>query len=131
MLNKMKAPPEDVRGIPRIALLLEDQKLLRELESILREHYSALMLLTETEKLAEFSIPFVVVVDSITELQKVTAIQPSEGTQIVIVSEDNSEIVARAFGLGATDCIRYPFVAADVIAITEKCLKPFRTCVAV
>jgi PleD family two-component response regulator len=122
----MKAPPPDVHGIPRIALLLDDQRILEELEAILRQFYTALMVLTETEKLAEFSIPFVVVVSSIPELQKVVESNPPQGTQILIVAQDNSEIVAQAFGMGATDCLRYPFCANDVIAATEKCLQTFR-----
>lgn len=110
-----------------MALFLTDPQVQAELEKILREKYSSLMLITDKAKLAEFAVPLVVLADTIKDVSEIRALHPVEGTQILIISQEgDSEIVGAAFDAGADDYIAYPFVAEAVITKTEKYLEAFR-----
>lgn len=113
-------------AIPRIALLIADSRTSSELEAVLRQHYSSLLLITEREKLAELQAPVVVIVDSLRELQAVRELPPVPGTRIVVIAKDDPEILAHAFSLGAEAHLTYPFNAAEVLEVTEGCLEEFR-----
>lgn len=123
----------DTRGaeamaFPRIALFISDPQILAELETILREKYSSLMLITEKAKLAEFTIPLVVLVDTIKAVSEIRALHPVEGTRILIISQEgDSEIAGAAFDAGADDFVAYPFGADAVVGKTEKYLETFRS----
>jgi PleD family two-component response regulator len=127
----MKTPtqplPPEVAAMPRVAIFLSDSDVLKELEEILRAQYSSLMLITDKAKLAEFSIPLIVLVDSIRDVAEIRSLHPAEGTQVLIVLEEvDSEIEAAAFDAGADDFLPYPFEAAVVIGKIEKYLEAFR-----
>lgn len=115
-----------VFAIPRIALLIDDSKILAELEAVLREQYSSLLLITEQKKLLDYDMPFVVIAGSLREVQLVLQLPPAKGTQILVITAKDSEIESTAYAAGAEGLIRYPFEAKDVISITEKFLTPFR-----
>lgn len=115
-------------AIPRIALFISNVSVLQELEAILRNQYSSLLIVTDRAKLKEFNTPFIVVTDTIHEVAQILEEHPVEGTQILIVAqEQDSESTAAAFEVGASDYLGYPFVAADVIEKTERYLEAFRT----
>jgi PleD family two-component response regulator len=119
--------PPEVAAMPRVAIFLSDSEVLQELEGILRGHYSSLMLITDKAKLAEFSIPLIVLVDTIRDVAEIRALHPVEGTQVLIVLEDvDSEIEAAAFDAGADDFVAYPLEPAAVIGKIEKYLEAFR-----
>ncbi len=113
-------------AMPRIALLIGDSKILAELEAVLRQQYTSLLLITERQKLLDFDMPFVVISDSIREVQLVLQLPPADGTQILVIALEDPEIEAAAYAVGAEGLIRYPFECKEVIAITEKFLTPFR-----
>jgi len=119
--------PPEVAAIPRVAIFLSDSAVLQELEGILRGQYSSLMLITEKAKLVEFSIPLIVLVDTIRDVAEIRALHPVEGTQVLLVIEEgDSEIEAAAFDAGADDFLAYPFEPAAVIGKIEKYLEAFR-----
>lgn len=123
----METHPTGSTAFPRMALFLSDPQVQAELEKILREKYSSLMLITDKAKLAEFAVPLVVLADTIKDVSEIRALHPVEGTQILIISQEgDSEIVGAAFDAGADDFIAYPFVAEAVITKTEKYLEAFR-----
>ncbi len=114
-------------AFPRVAIFLSDSEMMAELETILRSHYSSLMIVTDKAKLAEFALPLIVLVDSIRDAAEIRAVHPVEGTQVLIVLEEgDSEIEAAAFDVGADDCLAYPFDPAAVIGKIEKYLEAFR-----
>lgn len=117
----------ETMAFPRVALFIGDANILAELEAILRSHYSSLLLVTEKEKLAEFSIPLIVIVDTIKDVAEIRELHPVEGTQILLAcQEGDSEIVGAAFDAGADDFIPYPFDRDTVLEKTEKYLEAFR-----
>ncbi|CAN5724500.1 hypothetical protein BH09VER1_BH09VER1_35110 [soil metagenome] len=112
---------------PRIALFLSDESVLMELEKILRSNYSSLLVITDREKLKEFSIPLLIVVDTINDVALIRESHLVEGTQILVVTNSkDSETCSAAFDAGAADYLNYPFVPENVIRKTEKYLEPFR-----
>lgn len=112
---------------PRIALFIAEENVLVELEKTLRARYSSLLVITEREKLGEFAIPLLIIVDTIANAAAIRESVPVAGTQILVVAKsEDSESSAAAFDAGATDYLGYPFSAEDVIAKTEKYLEPFR-----
>jgi DNA-binding response OmpR family regulator len=127
-MNTMTQPlPPEIAAIPRVALFLSKSEVQQELERILREKYSSLMLITDKAKLAEFSIPLVVLVDTIKDVAEIRALHPVEGTQVLVVLEEgDSEIEAAAFDAGADDHLVYPFSADAVVGKIEKYLEAFR-----
>src|SRR5262249_6907348 len=91
-------------AFPRVALFIRDVSLLGEIESILRARYSSLMIITEKQKLAEFAIPLIVIVDTIKDVAEIRELHPVEGTQVLLAcQEGDSEIVGAAFDAGADD----------------------------
>lgn len=123
-----ETPSTESTVFPRVALFVTDPQVLVDLEKILRGKYSSLMLITDKAKLAEFSIPLVVLVDTIKDVSEIRSLHPVEGTQILIISQDgDSEMVGAAFDAGADDFVAYPFVADAVIEKTEKYLEAFRS----
>lgn len=122
----MKDSSATVLAIPRIALLIGDSKILAELEAVLRDQYSSFLLITERKKLLDFDTPFVVIADSLREVQLVLQLPPPKGTQILVITAKDPESESAAYAVGAEGVIRYPFEANDVISITEKFLTPFR-----
>lgn len=123
----METPPADLTAFPRVALFITDSLVLAELEKILREKYSSLMLITDKAKLTEFAVPLVILADTIKDVSEIRALHPVQGTRILIISQEgDSEIVGAAFDAGADDFIAYPFVAEAVIEKTEKSLDLLR-----
>lgn len=122
------ASSSDIASIPRLALLIANGDILHELETILRTKYSSLLVITDREKLAEFNTPLIIITDTIHEVAQLKAAQPVEGSQVLIVTqEQDSESTAAAFEVGATDYLAHPFVSADVIEKTERYLEAFRS----
>jgi DNA-binding response OmpR family regulator len=120
--------PTEVAAMPRVAMFLSDSEVLQELERILREQYSSLMLITDKAKLTEFTVPLIVLVDTIRDAAELRALHPVDGTQVLLVLEEgDSEIEAAAFDAGADDFLPYPFEPAAVIGKIEKYLEAFRT----
>jgi|GEM_PF-1386419 len=110
-------------SVPRIALFISDPALLRETEEILQKQYSSLMLITEKDKLKEFAVPLVIVVDRIKDVDDIRKLHPVEGTRVlVILHEKDSEQMSAAFKVGADDCISHPFAENALIEKTEKYL---------
>lgn len=127
----MKAPAESPKPAldptPRIALFIADESILMELEQILRAKYSSLLVITDRQKLQEFTLPLLIVVDSIKDVALIHESHLVEGTQILVVTNSkDSENSSAAFEAGASDYLTYPFVAENVIKKTEKYLEPFR-----
>jgi DNA-binding response OmpR family regulator len=119
--------PPEAAAFPRVALFLSNPEVSQELERILRDQYSSIMIVTEKAKLAEFTIPLVVLVDTIRDVAEIRALHPVEGTQVLVVLEDgDSEIEAAAFDAGADDHLVYPFEPAAVVGKIEKYLEAFR-----
>lgn len=119
--------PPEIAAIPRVALFLSKPEVQQELERILREQYSSLMLITEKSKLAEFAFPLIVLVDTIKDVADIRSLHPVEGTQVLVVLEEgDSEIEAAAFDAGADDHLVYPFESAAVVGKIEKYLEAFR-----
>lgn len=113
--------------IPRIALFLSDETVLMELEKTLRSQYTSLLVITDREKLKEFAVPLLIVVDTINDVALIKESHPVEGTQILIViNSKDSEMSSAAFDAGASDYLTYPFVPENVIKKTEKYLEAFR-----
>lgn len=113
--------------MPRLALFLSDEKVLSELEQILRGAYSSLLLVTEREKLAEFDIPFIIIVDNHRDLADTHGMPLPDGTKILTVAKpEDSEVLGATFDLGADDVLSYPFEEDQVLARTEKFLQVFR-----
>lgn len=114
--------------MPRLALFLSDDKVLFELEQILRSAYTSLLLITEPEKLGEFDIPFIIIVDNQRDLAKAHGMKLPEGTRFLTVARpDDSEVLGATFDLGADEVLSYPFSSEEVLARTEKYLRNFRT----
>ena len=113
--------------IPRIALFVSDETVLMELEKTLRSQYTSLLVITDREKLKEFAVPLLIVVDTINDVAVIKESRPVEGTQILIViNSKDSEMSSAAFDVGATDYLTYPFVPENVIKKREKYLEAFR-----
>ncbi|MDD5198921.1 MAG: hypothetical protein PHC88_03890 [Terrimicrobiaceae bacterium] len=118
----------DPAGIPRIALFISDPELLLETETILREHYSSLLLITEQDKLKEFSLPLIIILDSVRNVAALGAMHLPEGTQILVLRDPaDSEATAAAFEVGATDYLPLPLSRENVIVKTESYLEAFRS----
>lgn len=106
---------------------MRDGEILGQIEKILRDHYSSLLVITEREKLHEIDSPIIVITDSIQEVALIRDIPPVDGTDILVVArDDDTETLSAAFDSGATDYLAYPFAPAEVIVKTEKYLMPFR-----
>ncbi|GAT33907.1 hypothetical protein TSACC_22328 [Terrimicrobium sacchariphilum] len=118
---------ETTTFLPRIALFVRDGEILGQIERILRDHYSSLLVISEREKLQEIDSPIIVITDSIQEVALIRDIPPVDGTEILVVArDDDNEMLSAAFDSGATDYLAYPFAEAEVITKTEKYLTPFR-----
>ncbi len=118
---------EPLRSLPRLALWISDPGVQRELEEILKVEYSSLLLITEREKLEEFMLPLIVIVDTVRELAELRRLTLPEGTRVVIISgQTDSEAVAAAFEAGADDLLPYPFSRDAVVGVTEKYLEDLR-----
>ncbi len=116
-----------LNATPRIALFISNADILHELEIILREKYSSLLVVTDRAKLIEFQTPLLIVMDTIHEVALMKDAHPVEGTQVLIVTpERDSESTAAAFDVGASDYLGYPFVATDVIEKMERYIEAFR-----
>lgn len=116
----MNSTTDPIAAIPRIALLMRDAEWSAELAGILQEHYTSLMLVTSHEKLLEFRLPFVVVTDSMQEIMRAGEQPLPEGSRILIISNDDPETIAVAFGLGAEEVLSHPFDPAHVLATVER-----------
>jgi DNA-binding response OmpR family regulator len=112
--------------IPRIALFLSEPEILVEMERLLKAQYSSLLIITERDKLKQFPIPLIVVVDAVKSVSELRALHPVEGTRVLLVNREDSEEVAAAFDVGVDDFITYPFSPDDVLSKFEKYLEPFR-----
>lgn len=124
---RMSATRPDETALPRIALFLSDPVLLHEIEEILRNQYSSLLLITEKEKIKEFRVPLIVVVDAVKAVSDILALGPAEGTRILVVlREEDGEEISAAFDVGAADCITHPFEKEKLVEKTEKYLEAFR-----
>lgn len=118
---------ETTTFLPRIALFIRDGEILGQLEEILRDHYSSLLVVTEREKLREIDSPIIVITDSIEEVALLKDLPPIDGTEILVIArDDDEELLSAAFETGATDYLTYPFAPAEVVTKTEKYLMPFR-----
>ncbi len=118
---------ETTSFLPRIALFVSDGDVFGQLEGILREHYSSLLVITDREKLREIDTPIIVITDTVQEVALLRDMPPIDGTEILVVTrDDDEEMLAAAFETGATDFLAYPFAPAEVISKTEKYLQPFR-----
>lgn len=113
--------------IPRIALFISDSDIRHEMESLLRSQYSSLLVMTEKEKLKEFPVPLIVVVDAVKDVSDIRALHPVDGTRILVIGGENSEEMAAAFEVGADDFITHPFSREEVIEKVGKALAPFES----
>jgi PleD family two-component response regulator len=113
--------------IPRIALFITDAAVNMEIERILRDFYSSLLLVTDLEKLAEFELPMIVIVDTIQEISRIRGLNPASGTKVLLIANAlDGEITAAAFSAGADDCLAYPFAKDELIATLERYLESYR-----
>jgi len=118
---------ETTTFLPRIALFIGDGEVFGQLEGILHEHYSSMLVITDREKLREIDSPIIIITDSIQEVALLREMPPIDGTEILVIArEDDDEMLAAAFETGATDYLAYPFAPAEVVSKTEKYLMPFR-----
>lgn len=118
---------ETTTFLPRIALFISDGEILAQIENILRDHYSSLLVITDREKLREIDSAVIVITDTIQEVALLKEMPPIDGTEILVVTRgDDEEMLSAAFETGATDYLQYPFAPAEVISKTEKYLTPFR-----
>jgi len=118
---------EGAGASPRVALFFTDLAVMGEIQAILSEYYSSLLVITDREKLQEFPFPLIIVVDHIHEVAQIKAAHPITGTEIFLVARpEQSEMIGAAYDAGATECLAYPFDAEEVIAKTEKYLSQFR-----
>lgn len=113
--------------IPRIALFISNPELLSEAEQVLRKRYSSLLLISEKEKLKDFTLPLIIVADRIKDVPEIKELRPPEGTRIlVILQEGDGEVTGVAFEAGADDFIPHPFSPDVFIEKTERYLQAFR-----
>jgi len=111
------------KSIPRIALLLTDPRASMEIQEILRQEYSSLMLISEMEKLREFDLPLIVLVDNIQDAANIRSMKSSEEARIIIISDDaDSELIGAAFDAGADEYVCYPFSSQEVLQKTKHIL---------
>jgi DNA-binding response OmpR family regulator len=118
-------PDEPATGtpLPRIALFLTDPRVSLEVQEILRTEYSSLMLISEIEKLDEFHLPLVVLVDNIKDAASVRGMKAQDQARIIIISSDeDSELIGAAFEAGADEYLRYPFAPEEVLQKTKNVL---------
>lgn len=112
--------------MPRIALFLSDADILVEMERLLKSHYSSLLIITEKDKLKQFPVPLIVVVDTVKVVSDIRALHPIEGTRVLLVNREDSEEVAAAFDVGVDDFLTYPFSSEEVFSKFEKYLEAYR-----
>ncbi len=125
----MTTVSSSIEAMPRVALFIEDLTISAELEKILRDYYSSLLLITEREKLVEFTFPCIIILDVVTEVYELKKMDLPEGSQILVITRvHDTELRGAVFEIGATDCLDYPFVAETVIAKVERYLEAFRRC---
>ena len=82
------------------------------------------MVISELEKLHEFDLPLVVLVDNIKDAASVHGVKSDDRTRIVIISSDeDSEAIGAAFEVGVDDYLRHPFTPQDVLQKTKNILR--------
>ncbi len=110
--------------IPRIALFLSNQNLLEKTERILRERYSSLLIISDKNKLQEFPMSLLILVDTVKDVFDIRTRHPVEGTLILLVlEEEDSEVMSAAIEAGADDFIHDSMSGGDLIEKIEKYLE--------
>ncbi len=109
---------------PRIALFLSEPAVHQEVERILRAKYSCVMIISDKNKLREFPMPLLILIDTVKDAFDIRALHPVGGTRILLIlKEDDSEVMSAAIEAGVDDFINQPIVDGDLIEKIEKYLE--------